>query len=80
MTSRPVDVEAAALELEPTRRARLALRLIESLDHDERLSPEEVERLWLKEGEERLRLMESGETESIPAQKAHEEARSRLKT
>jgi hypothetical protein len=76
MAPQSSDVEAAALELEPTRRAKLALRLIESLDRDERLSREQVDQLWLEEGEERLRLMESGESASVPAEHAFKEARS----
>jgi hypothetical protein len=74
------DVEAAALGLEPARRARLALRLIESLDREEKLTREQVEQLWLQEGEERLRQLEAGESEPIPAERVFKEARKNLKT
>jgi hypothetical protein len=80
MTPQPGEIEAAALDLEPTRRARLALRLIESLDHDDGLSREQVDRLWLDEGEARLRQLEGGEIEAIPAERVFEEARNNLKS
>ena len=80
MAPQSSDIEAAALDLEPNRRARLALRLIESLDRDEGLSQEEVEQLWLEEAEERLRLMESGESEPIPAEQVFEDVRRSLKS
>jgi hypothetical protein len=80
MVPQSSDIEAAALELDPHRRAQLALRLIESLDRDEHLSQDEVEQLWLEEAEERLRLMESGESESIPAEQVFEDARRSLKS
>ncbi|HMB54565.1 MAG TPA: addiction module protein [Thermoanaerobaculia bacterium] len=65
----PKDLETAALRLEPTRRARLALRLIESLDAAarEKLDEEEIERLWLREAQERMRQIDAGEVELIPA-------------
>ena len=42
------DIEAEALKLDPKSRARLAKRLLESL---EALSDEENEKLWSKEAE-----------------------------
>ncbi|MDP2391466.1 MAG: addiction module protein, partial [Acidobacteriota bacterium] len=44
------ELEAAALKLEPKSRARLAERLLESL---EQLSPEENARIWAEEAERR---------------------------
>ena len=73
------DVEAAALELDPERRARLAVRLIDSLDANQRLSKEEIERLWLQEAEERLRQLENGEAQPVPADQVFAEAREHLK-
>jgi hypothetical protein len=73
------DIESAALDLEPERRARLAVRLIDSLDANQRLSKDEIERIWLQEAEERLRQLESGETQPIPADQVFAEARKHLK-
>jgi hypothetical protein len=73
------DVENAALELDPERRARLALRLIDSLDSSKRLSKEEIERLWLEEAEERLRQLESGEVQAVPSDRVFADARKHLK-
>jgi hypothetical protein len=73
------DVENAALELDPERRARLALRLIDSLDSSQRLSKDEIERLWLEEAEERLRQLESGEAQAVSADRVFADARKHLK-
>ncbi len=73
------DIENAALELDPEHRARLALRLIDSLDSNQRLSKDEIERLWLVEAEERLRQLESGEVQAVPANEVFAEARNSLK-
>ena len=69
------DIESAALKLEPKARARLAARLLESL---ESLSPEENERLWVEEAQRRAEAMESGTLASRPAEEVFREARSRL--
>ena len=73
------DVESVALQLAPELRARLAVKLIESLERSQGLSSEQIERLWLEEAEERLRQLESGEVEPIPAQRVFENARDALK-
>ena len=46
------ELEAAALKLEPKARARLAERLLDSLEH---LSPDENARLWAEEAQRRAR-------------------------
>lgn len=69
------EIESAALKLEPKARARLAARLLESL---ESLSAEENERLWLDEAQRRADAMESGTLASRPAEAAFREARSRI--
>jgi hypothetical protein len=54
-------LEAEALDLPPEERARLARRLLESLDEAGE-DPEEMERLWIAEAERRYeRHVESGE-------------------
>jgi hypothetical protein len=72
------DVEAELLRLDPSARARLAVRLIQSLD--EEFPKEDVERIWLEEAQERLRQLESGEVEGIPAHEVFAEARRQLKS
>lgn len=76
----PKDLETAALRLEPTGRARLALRLIESLDAAERekLDEEEIERLWMREAHERIRQIDADEVELIPADEVLDRIRSGL--
>jgi putative addiction module component (TIGR02574 family) len=56
------QLEAEVLNLPQAERARLALRLIASLDADEPL-----ERAWYDEAERRLAAVESGRLPEIPA-------------
>lgn len=69
------EVEAEALKLDPQARAKLAGRLLESL---EVLSPEENERIWAEEAEARARAIDAGTLSSRPAEVAFREARARL--
>ena len=64
MASDPTKLEQLASELDPKDRARLALRLIESLDPG---TDEDAEALWLEEAERRLARYDAGESESLPA-------------
>lgn len=66
-------VEAVALALPREERARLAQRLIESLDDDP-----EVEEAWAIEIQRRLDSIDRGEVEMIPAEQVLAEARRRL--
>ena len=54
------DIEAAALQLAPTERARLAERLLVSLDEDD-----EILAAWVEEAERRGEAYERGEMEAI---------------
>ena len=58
------ELEAAALKLEPKARARLASRLLESLDE---LTPEENARLWHEEAERRNQALDRGTLSSRSA-------------
>ena len=69
------ELEAAALKLDPKGRARLAERLLDSL---ESLSPEENARIWVEEAQRRAAALESGELSSRPADDVFREARSRI--
>jgi putative addiction module component (TIGR02574 family) len=66
-------LEAAALSLPRSERARLAERLIASLDEDS-----EVEQAWAAEIRRRLDSIDRGEVEMIPAEQVLAEARRRL--
>jgi hypothetical protein len=69
------ELEAAALRLEPKERARLAERLLDSL---EALSPEENDRLWAEEAQRRADAVNAGELSSRLADDVFRDARSRL--
>ena len=67
MTSQSRKLEKSAQTLERKERARLALRLIESLDPG---SDEDTEELWLDEAERRLSEYDAGLTEARPVDEA----------
>ena len=69
------EIEAAALKLDPRGRARLAGRLLDSL---ETLSPEENARLWAEEAQRRLEAIDSGALSSRPADDVFRDARARI--
>lgn len=79
MHAQPVEIEQAALELEPERRARLAARLIRSLPMEtvEDADAAEIETLWLEEAERRMERIEAGKEDLIPAEQVLEELRNR---
>jgi len=67
-------LEAQALKLSNSERARLAERLLASLDEDS-----EIEEAWAAEVERRLADVESGRVQMIPAEDAIADARRSLK-
>jgi putative addiction module component (TIGR02574 family) len=69
------DLESQALELPTRERARLAERLISSLDPE---VDADAEALWLQEAERRLAELESGEALAVPADEVFDRARSSL--
>lgn len=69
------EVEAEALKLSPTSRARLATKLLASL---EALSDEENLQLWAEEAERRDHAWEAGGELGHPAEQVFQEARARL--
>ena len=69
------ELEAAALKLDPKARARLAERLLDSL---EALSPDENARIWAEEAQRRAAALDSGALSSRPADEVFREARSRI--
>ena len=70
----PVDeLEAAVLSLSQHDRARLAERLIASLDE-----PSEVEAAWVEEIARRIAAFRAGDMKSYPGPDVMSEARSRI--
>jgi putative addiction module component (TIGR02574 family) len=72
----PREIESEALQLPPKERARLAQRLLASLDP---ASDRDAERVWLQEAERRLDELESGKIAGIPAEQVFKRARSTLR-
>lgn len=70
------EVEAEALQLEPSARARLATKLLASL---EVLTDDENLHLWAEEAERRDEAWEAGGREGHTAAEVFREARARLK-
>jgi len=75
MSSRRNDLESATLDLPIQERARLAHRLLESLDEEAAERPREVEEVWNAEIERRLAAYREGEIGAVPASEVFEEAR-----
>ena len=67
------ELEAQALQLARHERARLAQRLIDSLDEED-----ELERAWTEEAERRYEALRSGSVEALPADDVFSNVRSRL--
>lgn len=70
------ELEAEALKLAPRERARLAGKLLESLDH---LSADENARLWIEEAQRRDSEWDSNPTIGRSAEEVLRDARVRLK-
>jgi hypothetical protein len=68
------ELEAAALKLEPKARARLAERLLESLEN---LSPSENAVIWAEEAQRRAEALDAGSLSSRSAADVFREARAR---
>jgi putative addiction module component (TIGR02574 family) len=70
------DIEKDALRLPPQDRARLAVRLLSSLEGTTE-SPEEIEKLWIAEAERRFQELRDGVVQGIPAQEVFAELRNK---
>jgi hypothetical protein len=69
------QLEGEVLKLSPVSRARLAERLLESL---ETLSDEEREALWIEEAQRRDREIDAGVVVTRPGEDVLRDARARL--
>ena len=76
MTHSLPDIEKDALGLPPEDRARLAVRLLSSLEEATE-SPEEIEKLWIKEAERRFQELRDGVVQGIPAREVFSELRNK---
>jgi putative addiction module component (TIGR02574 family) len=70
------QLESKALKLPRKNRARLAQRLISSLDQE---TDVDAEKLWREEAERRLAELKSGKVTGIPAEKVIRKARSAIR-
>lgn len=70
------DIESKAMDLPPKARARLAERLIASLEGSPVL---ETDAQWLEESERRLAELEAGQVAGIPASEVFRRSRSALR-
>jgi putative addiction module component (TIGR02574 family) len=69
------ELETEVLKLDPSTRARLAERLLQSL---ETLSEAENERLWTEEAERRLEELDKGTVTARPSDEVLRNARAHL--
>ena len=76
MASDLLDLEKRLLSLPSETRARLAERLIASLDD---LSDEENERLWVDEAERRMQAFKAGRLSARPAEDVIRDVRDHLR-
>lgn len=75
-SARRDELEIEALKLAPTARARLAEKLLESLEN---LSEEENASLWAEEAQRRDHAWDTGDVRGHPSADVFREARARLK-
>jgi putative addiction module component (TIGR02574 family) len=70
------EIEKNALQLSAEDRARLAVRLLSSLEETTE-SPEEIEKLWIAEAERRFQELRDGSVQGIPARDVFAELRNK---
>jgi putative addiction module component (TIGR02574 family) len=70
------EIEKDALRLSAEDRARLAVRLLSSLEETAG-SPEEIEKLWIAEAERRFEELRDGVVQGIPAREVFAELRTK---
>jgi len=71
-----LEIEKDALRLSVEDRARLAIRLLSSLEETTE-SPEEIEKLWIAEAERRFQELREGVVQGIPAREVFAELRTK---
>jgi len=68
------EIEKDALKLSAEDRARLAVRLLSSLEETTE-SPDEIEKLWIAEADRRFQELRDGVVKGIPAREVFAELR-----
>ena len=68
------EIEKDALKLSAEDRARLAVRLLSSLE-ETTVSSEEIEKLWIVEADRRFQELRDGVVKGIPAREVFAELR-----
>jgi putative addiction module component (TIGR02574 family) len=76
MAGSVAEIEDDALGLPAEDRARLAMRLLTSLEETVE-SPEEIEKLWIVEAERRFVELRDGVVQGIPARQVFAELRAK---
>jgi len=76
MTHSLPEIEKDALRLPAEDRARLAVRLLSSLEETTE-SPEQIEKLWIAEAERRFQELHAGVVQGIPAREVFTELRTK---
>ncbi len=71
------EIEDSALKLSEEDRARLAVRLLASLE-EEAESPEAIEQLWLAEADGRFEEIREGLVQGVPAPDVFSQIRAKL--
>ncbi len=72
------EIETDALNLSEEDRARLAVRLLTSLE-EESESPDAIEQFWLAEAERRFSELRDGIVQGVPASEVFAQARAKLR-
>lgn len=72
-----VEIEGLALRLPPEDRARLAVRLLASLEESTDVAAEEIENLWTAEADRRFQELRGGVVQGIPARQVFAELRAK---
>jgi len=76
LASKIINLENELLSLNPNERARIALKLLNSLDDDEG-NKDEIDAIWIEEVKSRYIRYTQGKTTIKPAEQVFFEARSR---
>jgi len=73
------NIESEALSLPLEGRARLAVKLLDSIEHRSSVDPKRIERAWLEEANRRYEAFVRGEMEAIPAEQVFAELRDEVR-
>lgn len=75
----PTDILREAMALAPDDRAKIAAELLDSLDDADAVDEAEWSAAWVPELQSRIRSLEDGSEQSIPADRVFEDIEAHLK-